>query len=76
MKLNQARIDALTAIRNLGGESSKDDVLSAFSLSRKVFKVKAFEPVEKAAWDMALAGGCWGVVQRELECFAKSFGET
>ena len=71
MKLTVARQQAIEAIQSLGDESSKQEVRDVFSLARKAFgKIKAFQPVESAAWDMALAGGCYGRVQSRLIDFA------
>lgn len=78
IKMTEARKDALEEIRRLHSlpEATKGDVMHAFSRAKRVFgKVQTFSAVEAAAWDMVLAGGCWGKVWKKLEEFAKTVEE-
>ncbi len=68
--ITPARQQAITAVYALTDESGKKEAMAAFSQARKAFcRIKAFQEVESAAWDVALAGGCYRRVQSLLVGF-------
>ena len=65
--ITPTRQQAIDAVSALTDESGKKEVMSVFSQARKAFgRIKSFQAVEAAAWDVALAGGCYGRVQHKL----------
>lgn len=73
IKITQTRQQAINSVAALTEESSKKEIIDVFSLARKAFaRVKSFEAVESAAWDMILAGGCHRVVYAKLFEFNKN----